>query len=140
MVNTQAIFYVGAVVLLLLTRAVSSWLIGRRHARNAKAMGCQSAPRMKTRLPLGLDFVMRLVAWDNDYQLPTFVCKVFEEMGVATYEQNFLGARSYVTNDPKNVQAVLATQFQDFELGEVRRGNFGPLLGDGIFTNDGKDW
>jgi len=45
-----------------------------------------------------------------------------------------------VTVDPKNIQAVLATQFHDFSLGQTRRGNFFPLLGNGIFTNDGKAW
>jgi len=140
MANAQVVLYVGVAVLLLTAKAVSSWLQSRSHAQNAKAMGCQPAPKQKYKLPLGLDFVVRLVAWDNDHQLPTFLCNVFKEIGVNTYEQNFLGAKSYVTNDPKNVQAVLATQFQDFELGEVRRGNFGPLLGDGIFTNDGKEW
>jgi cytochrome P450 len=44
------------------------------------------------------------------------------------------------TCDPKNIQAILATRFQDFELGETRRQSFFPLLGNGIFTADGKEW
>ncbi|KAL1598155.1 hypothetical protein SLS59_007165 [Nothophoma quercina] len=35
---------------------------------------------------------------------------------------------------------MLATQFKDFELGQVRRGSFAPLLGHGIFSADGKQW
>lgn len=42
--------------------------------------------------------------------------------------------------DEKNIQAILATQFKDFDIGPVRRGNFFPLLGNGIFTQDGKAW
>lgn len=43
------------------------------------------------------------------------------------------------TSDPENVKAVLATQFDDFYLGE-RSLVFGPFLGRGIFTEDGKHW
>ena len=34
----------------------------------------------------------------------------------------------------------MATKFKDFELPFRRKSAFGPLLGFGIFTNDGKDW
>ncbi|TGZ83045.1 cytochrome P450 [Ascodesmis nigricans] len=44
------------------------------------------------------------------------------------------------TIEPANIQAILATQFQDFELGELRRRQTMRLLGNGIFTADGKAW
>ena len=37
-------------------------------------------------------------------------------------------------------QAILATQFRDFELGTRRKNAFVPLLGHGIFTTDGDRW
>lgn len=43
------------------------------------------------------------------------------------------------TQDPENIKAVLATQFNDFALG-TRHAHFKPLLGDGIFTLDGDGW
>ena len=42
--------------------------------------------------------------------------------------------------DEKNIQAILATQFKDFDIGPKRRNNFMPLLGNGIFTQDGAAW
>lgn len=45
-----------------------------------------------------------------------------------------------MTTDPENIKAILATQFEDFELGPMRRGNFFPMLGNGIFTADGEGW
>ncbi|KAF7928892.1 uncharacterized protein EAE97_009734 [Botrytis byssoidea] len=42
--------------------------------------------------------------------------------------------------DPENVKAVLATQFADFDLGPVRIGALWPMLGKGIFTQDGHEW
>ncbi|KAJ5569876.1 uncharacterized protein N7459_009306 [Penicillium hispanicum] len=41
--------------------------------------------------------------------------------------------------DPRNIEAVLSTQFSDFGLG-LRPPTFDPLLGSGIFTQDGKHW
>ena len=51
-----------------------------------------------------------------------------------------LGSNFYQTFEPKNIQALLATQFSDFALGDVRRQAFYPMLGNGIFTADGKAW
>lgn len=95
---------------------------------------------MPVKFPLGLDFLWRLSKWDADYKLPILTVQFYKEMQVATWEQTFLGVTALVTLDPQNVQAVLATQFGHFELGSVRRGTFSPLLGNGIFTTDGKDW
>ncbi|CUM65896.1 uncharacterized protein PRCAT00003546001 [Priceomyces carsonii] len=66
------------------------------------------------------------------------VWKLFEEAG-----KNFRivigGSELFVTLDPENIKAVLATQFNDFVLG-FRNAHFKPLLGDGIFTLDGEGW
>lgn len=50
-----------------------------------------------------------------------------------------LGTEMFVTIDPENLKALLATQFNDFELG-IRHAHFKPLLGDGIFTLDYEGW
>lgn len=51
---------------------------------------------------------------------------------VHTMRLSILGNEAHFTSDPKNIQALLATQFKDFGLGSARIGNFGPLMGDGI--------
>lgn len=56
-----------------------------------------------------------------------------------TFAQYILGGRGVDTNDPRNIEAVLTTQFQEFNLG-ARKREFQPLLGDGIFTQDGQAW
>lgn len=58
----------------------------------------------------------------------------------STFKQSLLGQTMYFTSDPKNIQAMLATQFNDFGLGPARRGNMIATLGDGIFVQDGKAW
>lgn len=44
------------------------------------------------------------------------------------------------TVEAENVKTVLATNFKDYELPAARKRAFYPLLGFGIFTNDGADW
>lgn len=129
-----------SVPLYLVSVALHSFVESRRHARKAFDLGCKPAKMLPTRLPLGLDFLWRLIQWDSQNLLPPFTYHLYKEMGVPTWEQSFLGVNAMVTVDPKNVQALLATQFKDFVLGSTRRGNFYPFLGNGIFTNDGKDW
>ena len=45
-----------------------------------------------------------------------------------------------MTIEPENVKAVLATKFQDFSLGKMRRDVFMPIFGHGIFDTDGAAW
>lgn len=49
------------------------------------------------------------------------------------------GTTLFATSDPENIKALLATQFNDFELG-FRHTHFKPLLGDGVFTLDNEGW
>lgn len=55
------------------------------------------------------------------------------------YNVRIGGDTLFVTTDPENLKALLATQFNDFALG-VRHSHFKPLLGDGIFTLDYSGW
>lgn len=60
--------------------------------------------------------------------------------GRTTYAFSLLGTKFVTTADEKNIQTILAHNFQDWDIGPQRRGNFWPLLGNGIFTQDGKSW
>jgi hypothetical protein len=78
---------------------------------------------------------------DGEKCVPDMFLDVYGELGhSSTWTQYFLGADTIVTVDPKNIQAILATQFNDFALGKARRRNFLPMLGNGIFTSDGRAW
>jgi len=73
-----------------------------------------------------------------------------------TLDQVFLGQKAFGTIEPANLEYMLSTNFRgelrhpanpmqaeltvtDFGMGPRRRIMF-PLLGDGIFTQDGPDW
>ncbi|KAK2594964.1 hypothetical protein QQS21_007322 [Conoideocrella luteorostrata] len=71
-------------------------------------------------------------------QILRFFLEVVEESGT-TFEQNLLGARGVNTVDPRNIEAILSTNFNDYSLG-LRAPTFRPVLGSGIFTQDGAAW
>jgi len=124
----------------LLASGVISLLHSRRVAQKAKKLGCLPPAKLPLKWPLGLDFLVELLQWDKANRLPPFTQELHRRSGGDTWEQANFGIPGLVTVDPKNIQAVLATQFDDFVIGSTRRNNFYPLLGNGIFTADGKDW
>jgi hypothetical protein len=133
----------GACILLayISYRFLSSILASRRHAQNAARLGCKPPARRPSKLPLGIDFARRIMKADQERRVPDMFLEVYEELGgLNTWVQYFLGSDTLVTVDPKNIQAILATQFNDFAIGHIRRMNFLPILGNGIFTADGRAW
>lgn len=128
----------GVVVLIYVLRWIltSFW-----HAQRARRMGCKPAFIRPARLPFGIDIAKRYMDTMEEDILQNDDLVLYEELGRRpTWNQNLLGTWHHVTSDPKNIQAMLATQFKDFELGPFRRNMFHPVIGKGIFTTDGPDW
>ena len=119
---------------------IATFLQNRRDAAKAQELGCKPAPQLVNRWPLGLEHIKDSFAADKAQRFPDFGCEWYAEMGNRTHTYSVLGSTNYMTNDPKNVQAILATQFKDFGLGHLRRNNFFPMFGNGIFTTDGQLW
>lgn len=72
--------------------------------------GCQPLRPWKARWPLGLDMLVNASRYASQKQILRFFLDVVDESGV-TFEQNLLGARSVDTIDPRNIEAVLSTDF-----------------------------
>ncbi|KAI9070123.1 hypothetical protein FKP32DRAFT_1640075, partial [Trametes sanguinea] len=62
-----------------------------------------------------------------------------EELG-NFYAVSILWDDTYLTIDANVVKAVLATEFADFEKGEVFRDAMNSVLGTGVFNADGELW
>lgn len=132
---------VGALLAFTAYRLINSYLADRRAAAEARNRGCKDPPLLPIRWPLGIDHIRRMLQADKEKRFPDLIIRLFEEMGVDTYRGKSMSASvDYFTCDPKNIQALLATQFDDFEIGSRRALNFEPLFGAGIFTQDGKEW
>lgn len=105
-----------------------------KHASLAKRLQCKSVPNFhRGPLPLGLSNIQEMLKARTDGVFPMLQKNRCEMLGeregkpLFTMEMYVLGGRVLWTCDPKNIQAILATQFKEFELGPVRRGTFNEL-------------
>ena len=120
--------------------AVSHFAKNRRHASRATAWGCRKPYRKHNILAFGIDHLAALLKADRENRVPQKLLQISLNTGHATFVQSVGGFEAIVTSDPKNVQAVLALQFKDFELGSLRRKNFFLMLGNSIFTTHRQSW
>ncbi|MCJ1425732.1 hypothetical protein MMC29_003632, partial [Sticta canariensis] len=112
-------------------RSTSDKAFGTRH-------GCCPAPRLRNAWPLGVDRLLQIWQADANQRLMELFKFHFQDVG-NTLEQKFLGTIAFGTVEPENLEAMLSTRFGDFGY-RLRRSIFYPLLGDGIFTQDGAAW
>lgn len=123
-------------LLLLIIR----WLyreIGKK--RFVSKWRCEKPPVRPAKWPLGADFIVEGLQAIDGQRFLEHNHDHFEQFG-DTFENKFLGIDTVVTRDPRNIRAILATQFKDFDHGQQRYRTFSTLLGDGIFTLDGSGW
>ena len=135
--TTVASCILGAYILYSLVVKI---LADRHHAKEAKRLGCKPVQAQQQNWFFGVKRIIEAIQHDKAKLFPDLVIDRFQQVGVPTFSYTILGTEGFLTIEPKNIQAILATQFHDFELGKVRRGNFFPLLGNGIFTSDGAGW
>ena len=140
--NMQRYFYASILALIayIIYSFTSRFIKSRRDAAQAERLGCRPAPLLSNMLPFGVDHIREAIQADNAHRFVDMMKERCAKMGTLTHEYKVLGTTGFMTIDPKNIQAILATQFHDFEIGQMRIKNFQPLLGTGIFTSDGKQW
>ncbi|KYK56434.1 cytochrome P450 52A12 [Drechmeria coniospora] len=118
-----------------------------RHAAKAKALGCEPAIWAPMMEPSGVWSTILGAVAAREKRLPVWIAEQFDAMSeaagrpVGTMMMRTPFFRDTVfTLDPQNIQAMLALKFKDFGLGPNRTENFKPLLGNGIFAANGKQW
>lgn len=122
-----------AAILYVLWTLLLRW----QHAQNARRWNCGSIPHYPGDW-LGTNTLKEALRYDKDRNLPYLSRHRIEKMSASqnryttTFQFRQLGQDIILTCEPKNVQAVLAHQFKDFELGTPRRNAFHSLLGNGI--------
>ena len=119
-----------------------------QNTAKGRRLGCEPAPKVPSAIwdPLDLRFLPQvLAAVKNGTFLSDWIPLGYKRVGdhagrdVDTFLGSFMGSIEVITKDPKNLQALLATQFEDFGL-ESFRLPMRDLLGYGIFTVDGAHW
>ena len=132
-------------LLLFLPLAVAAiltiyWIVAHfRQAAKAKSLGCQPAPLFRPWDVFGIqNFKIEMNGMKTNRLSYAFLSRKNEisaKIGrdCKTFRIKYPpGETWFYTFDPKNMQAVLATQFQDFQQPAARVGAFEPLLGLGI--------
>lgn len=128
-------------LLLVVIRIINNAIIRPvLRAQKARTLGCGRVPVEPRRWPLGIDMVRDGLRADREQRTPAFMVGRFHTMGRYTFQLNILGSSNIVTAEPKNVQAVLASQFNDFAMGRARKTVLKPVLGRSIFSVDGEAW
>jgi len=136
-ISTVAVAFIAIRILQLLV------VVPLQQRRKARELGCGPVPeqRSKSRLPLGLGLLRDLLLSDREQRAPDHLREMFEAMGTYTFKFKALGFKTYFfTAEPRNVQALLATQFNDFIIAPDRRMSFNSVTGSGIFVKDGSAW
>ncbi|KAA6413114.1 MAG: cytochrome P450 [Lasallia pustulata] len=110
--------------------------------REIRALGGH-APKVRTYLPLGIDFVYRGITATvkhRNLELWEWLFKSGNANCPYTVEVNVASERLLFTADVENIKAILTTQFADYGKGEPFHKDWRDFLGDGIFTTDGAEW
>jgi hypothetical protein len=121
-------------------KIVASILEERQHRARAKELGCEDIVPKLSRDPLGIANTVRLWKAFTGQTMPYYLMESYHKVNrkysrhVQTASYDILGIPLIHTSDPKNIQAVLATQFKDFELSDLRTDVFRGLLGKGIVS------
>ncbi|KAK0484364.1 cytochrome P450 [Armillaria luteobubalina] len=111
-------------------------LLYRYYAHRASSLNARLAPRVCGSLPFNIDIMQR--SQNDDHPCDTLAA-LATEYG-PTFDSNVLGLMNIVTTDPKHIQRILATNFDNFEKGEVFQDTMSSVLGTGVFNSDGKMW
>lgn len=85
-----------------------------------------------------MDRLEQIFRGDRESRLMELFLFHFRQTG-NTVEQCFIGTPAFDTIDPANLEALLSTKSKDFDFGRRRDITF-PMLGDGIFTQEGAAW
>ncbi|RKF53380.1 Cytochrome P450 52A12 [Golovinomyces cichoracearum] len=128
--------FVAYVFYSIIARIITS----RRIAKLSRDLGCEEPPMLKNKYPLGIDLAMRAIRADKNQIYPIDSILRTHQVGAITYRMSMFSLKLLSTNDEENIKAMLAVQFKDFEFGDCRKGSFWPLLGNGIFTQEGPSW
>lgn len=105
----------------------------------AKRHGCLPAKQNPSKC-FGIDRFLANIKAYREHRLLESWSNVLSDNKTHTILTKVLGRPIYLTDDPENVKAMLATNFATWSLGEERIQQMSAYLGHGIFTSEGAAW
>ncbi|KAJ6095743.1 hypothetical protein N7486_006489 [Penicillium sp. IBT 16267x] len=103
--------------------------------------GCELPAELSKKWLLGIDRIKDLWQTNAQGRLLKYLCEIAEDYEPQNNLTQYLlfGPRAFHLLHPANVETVLSTNFKDYGFG-ARPNIFAPLLGNGIFTQEGSAW
>jgi hypothetical protein len=128
----------SAIFLSALYSLVTFW----RLKRKAIALGCKPVPVWRVWDLFGINMTVTMTKAMSGNRLSEEIHSILKEVQeregreCTTFQVYFPpGLLHFFTFDPRNLQAVLATQFKDFQIPSSRLAGFRQLLGQGIVSD-----
>ena len=80
--------------------------------------GCLPPPQLPNKWPLGIDWIRELWRSDSEQHLLAFLCSIADgyEPRNNLFQYLLVGPRAFHVLDPKNLEAVLSTNFQGMHV------------------------
>ena len=129
-------------VLAICAKLATTWIRVRRTRANfIKSHGCQPAKSWypHVRFMFGFDWVIMHVSniWKREFARSVYLD--FRRYGT-TYVAQAVTKPVISTIDPENLEALMRTSFQDYDIIPARRKLICTVYGNGVFATNGTDW
>lgn len=111
----------------------------RAYRAAALQHSCREPRKYPHRWPFGIDLLRARMAAIKAGRYNRLYLKQYQKYG-KTWEENLAGTKVINTMEPANFQQVAALAFHDYGKLAMRNKALSPLLGDGIFSQDGSVW
>jgi cytochrome P450 len=134
---------ISLVALLVTHRIYWELTTGVRHRSLARQHGALPPKSLNTRWSnciFGLDLLLRNIGAFKEHRLLQAWTDLLRDHNAHTVSMNLMGQKLFITDDPDNTKAVLATDFDAWSLGQERIKQLSDILGHGIFSTEGAAW
>lgn len=131
-----------AYIYLLLVPAcifISSGISRYKDGLAARRLGARPIPRVEGILPGNIDLLYRGLSADKSEYLGELWLHAMKDHGT-TFTISVLNDTRMCTLNPKNIQKILATDFETYRKGIMLNRIMEPMLGVGVFNSDGDMW
>ncbi|TRM60427.1 cytochrome P450 [Schizophyllum amplum] len=115
---------------------LDDWRMHSKAAANAAVV----PPLLPSKLPLGLSHLSTIRNTVRSGGFARVLDVWAKKLDATIYRVNLAGTIKFFTIEPDHVNAILATQFEDFDKGPITDDSFKSLLGSGVFNSDGDMW
>ncbi|KAL8896090.1 MAG: hypothetical protein Q9207_007884 [Kuettlingeria erythrocarpa] len=123
--------------LYLLYRRVLLYIQQRKFQERHQCRPAHALPQYERLLGVGL-MLENVKSWKAGRLLERLQSRFHRASN--TYSATVAGNNVIFTIEPENVKAIFSEQFDDFDVGWIRRRAFAPSIGDVLITSDGAKW